>query len=169
MAQTMSFEAERRPMTGLAEQPIASAVIASAATQSIGRQESKSGLPWGFGALEFSNNFFGSRLGVRLGGGIVRRHEAGRGLAPDETAGLPIRGYRRPPMSWPAFVSDDRKLGYLGQIASGRGPRANGAAMSTAVSGCLAREIVDRPPMLRRRDLVGGIRLLYSDTAGELP
>jgi hypothetical protein len=103
----------------------------------------------GIRVLKLPNNFFGGRLGVLLGGGIVGRYETGRGLAPDETAGLPIRGYGSSPMSRPAFVSHDRKLGYLGHSASDTRPRANGAAMSTAVSGRLLAGLDNRPSMFR--------------------
>ena len=74
--------------------------------------------------LEFPDDFFGREFGFRLGRGIIRRHEAGCRLAPDESAGLSIRGYGRAPMSRPALVSHNRKLRYLGQIASSERPRA---------------------------------------------
>jgi hypothetical protein len=74
--------------------------------------------------LEFPDDFFGREFGFCLGRGIIRRHEAGCRLAPDESAGLSIRGYGRAPMSRPALVSHNRKLRYLSHIASKNRPRA---------------------------------------------
>jgi hypothetical protein len=68
--------------------------------------------------LEFPDDFFGREFGFCLGRGIIRGHETGCRLAPDESAGLSIRGYGRAPMSRSALVSNNRKLRYLSQIAS---------------------------------------------------
>src|SRR5260370_29261685 len=76
------------------------------------------------GRLKFPDDFFGCKLGLGLGLVIIRRHEAGGRLAPDEKSGMRIRGYGRSPMSRSALVGNNRKLRYLGQIASAnRTPR----------------------------------------------
>jgi hypothetical protein len=180
-------------MIGSAKPTIASAVIASAAKQSIA-QQNKYGLlrrgllamtvvqsTYGFAFprrnapelctrqnknLELPNNFFGSRFGVRLGGGIVRRHEAGRGPAPDETAGLLIRGYGRTPMSRPAFVSHNRKLRYLGHIASIQDPAPTAPRCQRLSLVVWLAGLAIGLQYSARRDLVGGVRLLYPDAAG---
>src|ERR1700722_19583661 len=72
--------------------------------------------------LKFPDDFFGREFGFRLGRKIIRGHEAGCRLAQDETAGLPIRGYGRAPISRPALVSHNRKLRYLGHIVSVKDP-----------------------------------------------
>src|SRR3982074_244981 len=43
--------------------------------------------------LQFPDNFFGCKLGVRLGRRIIRRHKAGSRPAPDEKSGMRIRDY----------------------------------------------------------------------------
>jgi hypothetical protein len=60
--------------------------------------------------LEFSDDFFGGKLGIRLGRKIIRGHDARYRLALDEGAGLPMRGYGRAPMPRPALVGNNRKL-----------------------------------------------------------
>src|ERR1700736_2749741 len=47
------------------------------------------------GCLKFSDDFFGRKLGIRLGHGIIRRHEADCRLASHDSAGLPNGGHGR--------------------------------------------------------------------------
>src|SRR5882762_5649461 len=95
----------------------------------------RKGRPWSFlprvACLEFPDDFFRGKLGIRLGREIVRSDEAGCHSASDETAGLPIRSYGRAPISRSALVGNNRKLRYLGHVASVGRPRASYAAMST--------------------------------------
>jgi hypothetical protein len=70
------------------------------------------------GTSEFPDEFFGREFGLRLGCVIIRRHEAGCRIAAGGNAGLLDRRYGRAPMSRPALVGHNRKLRYLGQIAS---------------------------------------------------
>jgi integrase len=46
--------------------------------------------------LKLDDHFFGCKFGIRLGAGIVRRHEAFDGAAPDIKAREPNRGYTHP-------------------------------------------------------------------------
>jgi len=93
---------------------------------------------------EFPDDFFGREFGFRLGRGIIRRHETGCCLAPDESAGLSIRGYGRAPMSRSALVSNNRKLRYLSHIASKSRPRALYAAMSKPMGLSVPRPICEK-------------------------
>jgi hypothetical protein len=85
--------------------------------------------------LEFADDFFGGNFGVRLGREIIRRYDAERCPAQDESAGPPDRSHGRAPKARPALIGNDGKLRYLGQIASGNRPRAPYAAMSTLARG----------------------------------
>src|SRR5476649_1630489 len=90
----------------------------------------ESGGPEGL-TLEFADDFFGGKFGVRLGREIIRRHDAECCSAQDESAGPPDRSHGRAPKARSTLIGNNRKLGYLGQIASGNRPRAPNAAMST--------------------------------------
>ena len=81
---------------------------------------------------KFPDDFFGCKLGIRLGHRIIRRHEASCRLASDEKSGMRIRGYGRAPMPRSALVGNNRILGYVGHFVSEHRPRANWPAMSTA-------------------------------------
>src|SRR3979411_3086719 len=59
--------------------------------------------------LEFPDDLFGCKLGIRLGGKIIRRHDAGDRPARNGSR-LSNRGYRRAPMSRPALIGNNRKL-----------------------------------------------------------
>jgi hypothetical protein len=89
------------------------------------------------GCLKFPDDFFGCKFGIGLGRGIIRRHEARSRPAPDEEPGMRMRGYGCAPVPRSALVGNNRKLRYLGQIASDNRPRASYAAMSTPIADCL--------------------------------
>src|ERR1700731_982812 len=108
------------------------------------------------GCLKFPDDFFGCKLGIRLGDVIIRRHEASCRLPPDEKSRMRIRGYSRAPVPRSALVGNNRILSYLGQIASDNRPRASYAAMSTPVRECRSRA---RWP----RRLIGGAGGLRED------
>jgi hypothetical protein len=67
------------------------------------------------GFLKFPDDFFSGKFSIGLGREIIRRHEAGGGPAPDESAGLPMRRDGGTPKSRSTLVRNDRKLRYLGQ------------------------------------------------------
>src|SRR3984893_9908997 len=83
-------------------------------------------------SLQFPDNLFGFKLGVRLGRRIIRRHKAGSRPAPDENTGMRIRGYSRAPVPRSALVGDNRILRYVGHVASEGRLRALYSVMSTA-------------------------------------
>src|SRR5712664_2022848 len=83
------------------------------------------------GCLKFPDDFFGCKLGLRLGRVIIRRHEASCRLASDEKSGMRMRRYSRAPVPRSALVGNNRKLRYFGQIGSDNRHRASYAAMST--------------------------------------
>src|SRR5260370_20166822 len=83
-------------------------------------------------SLQFPDNLFGCKLGVRLGHRIIRRHKAGSRPALDEKPGMRIRGYSRAPVPRSALVGDNRILRYVGHVASEARVRALSSVMSTA-------------------------------------
>jgi hypothetical protein len=81
--------------------------------------------------LKFLDDLFGREFSIRLGRKIVGRNDTKCCPALDESPGPPIGSHGRAPKARSALVGHNRKVGYLGQIASGNGPRARYAAMST--------------------------------------
>src|ERR1700731_3081383 len=95
-------------------------------------------------SLQFPDNLFGFKLGVRLGRRIIRRHKAGSRPAPDEKSGMRIRGYSRAPMPRSALVRDNRILRYVGHVASeGETPRA----LFCDVNGCVGMRATGLKPV----------------------
>jgi hypothetical protein len=82
--------------------------------------------------LQFPDHLFGCKLSVGLGSEIVRRHNAGHGLALNFGVRSSNGGYGRAPVTRSALIGNNRKLRYLGHVASGQRPRAHKPAMSTA-------------------------------------
>ena len=155
------------PMTGFAKQTFACAKNRVDCSQSTGScQETRAKTR----IQSFRIIFFGGHFGVLLGGGIVWCDEASRGHAPDETAGVVIEG-RWPHANVPAGARKSRS-----KIEISRPNRLRYKTPRQRrrdVNGCLCLfgspgwQLAFNAPL--GHDLVAGVRLLYPDTAGELP
>src|ERR1700730_6416337 len=80
--------------------------------------------------LQFPDHFFGCKFRIRLGGVIIRRHDAGYRLTTDCSAGLPNRGDSRTPVPRPAIVGNNAKVRYHSHLTSQIRLRASYPAMS---------------------------------------
>src|SRR5229473_5293782 len=84
------------------------------------------------GGSKFPYDLFGCKLCFRLGRVVIWRHRAMHRVAPDGTSSRCLANKGRSPVPRFALVGNNRKLRYVGHVASDGIPRASYAGMSTA-------------------------------------